>query len=104
MRAIAQHHQPAWTLDDLAIVERCLRRQREQHDRVATPRSHAAIVPISGGQRKALYVQGGGKRRGDGIGRSDGMDVFAAPVCYLPLAIRPIKAHATNHFTARQAL
>ena len=36
----------------------------EQHDRVATSRSHAAIVPISRGQRKTLfYVQGGGKRR-----------------------------------------
>ena len=36
----------------------------EQHDRVATPRPHSAIVPISRGQRKALYVPGGGKPAG----------------------------------------
>ena len=73
MRAIAQHHQPPRMLYDLALVE-CTRHVEaiiavdhsldsaifaataEQHDRVATPRSHAAIVPISGGgRRKARF-------------------------------------------------
>jgi hypothetical protein len=69
MRAIAQHHQPARMLYDLALID-CTRHVKaiiavdhdldagafattpEQHDRVATPRSHAAIVPNSGGKRK----------------------------------------------------
>ena len=73
MRAIAQHHQPARMLYDLALVERprhvdeivaiddgldaaAFAAIAEKNDRVSPPRSHDAIVPISRGQRKALYV------------------------------------------------
>jgi hypothetical protein len=73
MRTIAEHQQPPRTLHDLALVDLTRHFQAviavdhgldpaafagtaEQHDRVTTPRSHAAIVPISRGQRKALYV------------------------------------------------
>jgi hypothetical protein len=68
MRTIAEHQQPPRMLHDLALVERARHVKAiitvdhdldaaafaaiaEQHDRVATSRSHAAIVPISRGQR-----------------------------------------------------
>jgi hypothetical protein len=94
MRAIAQHHQPPRMLYDLALVERprhvdeivaiddgldaaAFAAIAEKNDRVAPPRSHAAIVPISRGQRK-VRCQGGGERRGRHFGRHSTPSIASA--------------------------
>ena len=77
MRAIAQHHQPARMLYDLALID-CTRHVKaiiavdhdldagafattpEQHDRVATPRSHFRDCADFAGKAQSTFLRQGG--------------------------------------------